>query len=165
MAAFGVRDGEAKLRQDLQLRARKLECVEPLLKRFLLAAVEETKSDKEWLEALVMVVADKPPKSWSDEDATGFEVKLSDIARRFENLEALQGEVATSEGVGVAARRITVARPDGRETHRMVWVDAKLEGEVEELVAEILNKPGVRDNVRLQQALVARLTEEVLGNN
>ncbi|MDY6803750.1 MAG: hypothetical protein SXA11_08075 [Cyanobacteriota bacterium] len=164
MAAFGVRDGEAKLRQDLQLRARKLECVEPVLKRFLLAAVEETKADKEWLEALVMVVADKPPKSWNDEDATGFEVKLGDIARRFENLEALQGEVASSEGVGVAARRITVARPDGRETHRMVWVDAKLEGEVEELVAEILNKPGVRDNARLQQALVARLTEEVLGD-
>jgi hypothetical protein len=163
VAAFGVSDSEAKLRQDLQLRGRKLECVEPTLKRFLLAAVEETKTDKEWLEALVMVVADKPPKSWSDEDATGFEVKLGDLARRFENLEALQGEVAATEGAGVAARRITVARPDGRETHQMVWTDAKLESEVEELVAEILNKPGVRDNARLQRALVARLTEEVLG--
>jgi len=164
LAAFGVRDSEAKLRQDLQLRARELECVEPTLKRFLLAAVEETKTDKEWLEALVMVVADKPPKSWSDEDATGFEVRLNDIARRFENLEALRGEVAAREGVGVEARRITVARPDGRETHQMVWTDAQLESEVEELVAEILNKPGVRDNVRLQRALVARLTEEVLGS-
>jgi hypothetical protein len=90
-------------------------------------------------------------------------VKLGDLARRFENLEALQGEVAATEGAGVAARRITVARPDGRETHQMVWTDAKLESEVEELVAEILNKPGVRDNARLQRALVARLTEEVLG--
>lgn len=27
-----------------------------------------------------MIVADKPAESWTDEDVTGFEIKLSDIA-------------------------------------------------------------------------------------
>jgi len=30
-----------------------------------------------------MIVADKPAESWTDEDVTRFEIKLSDIARRF----------------------------------------------------------------------------------
>ncbi|MEA5417742.1 hypothetical protein VB712_00810 [Spirulina sp. CCNP1310] len=81
--AFGIRSGEAKLREDLRVRANYLlrVCVEPLLKRFVLAAVDQHKSDHEWLEAVVMVVADKPPRSWSDRDVTGFELALSDVAR------------------------------------------------------------------------------------
>lgn len=109
-----------------------------------------------------MIVADKPAESWTDEDATGFEIKLSDIARRFKNLEALQKEVA-AKGEGFEARRITVTRPDGKETHGIVWSDRESEGKIEALVEEILQKPILRDNPQLQQAFVAKLTERVLA--
>ncbi|MCT7995955.1 hypothetical protein [Laspinema olomoucense] len=109
-----------------------------------------------------MIVADKPAESWTDEDATGFEIKLSDIARRFKNLEALQKEVA-AKGEGFDARRITVTRPDGEETHRMVWVERESEGKIEALVEQILQNPILRNNPQLQQAFVAKLTERVLG--
>lgn len=162
--AFGVRSSETKLREDLRVRASYLvgQCLERSLRSFTQAAADETKSDSQWLEALVMIVADKPAESWRDEDATGFEIKLSDIARRFKNLEALQKDTA-AKGEGFEARRITVTRPDGNETHRMVWVERESEAKLEALVEEILQNSILRDNPQMQQAFVAKLTERVLG--
>ncbi|MEB3884306.1 hypothetical protein [Lyngbya sp. CCY1209] len=162
--AFGIRSPETRLREDLRVRASYIsgQCLERILKSFARAAADESKSDRQWLEALVMIVADKPAESWTDADATGFEMKLSDIARRFKNLEALQKEVA-AKGEGFEARRITVTRPDGEETHRMVWVEHESEDKIEALVEDILQNSLVRDNPQLQQALVAKLTERVLG--
>ncbi|WP_292865213.1 hypothetical protein [Nostoc sp. LPT] len=121
---FGVRSKETKLREDLRVRANYLagKCIESSLKRFIRAASDETASDSQWLEALVMIVADKPAESWTDDDATAFEMKLADLVRRFKNLEALQKEVA-AKGEGFEARWITMTRPDGQEINRMLWVD------------------------------------------
>lgn len=162
--AFGVRN-EEKLREDLRVRSGYLidQCVDPLLRRFTLAAVEESTSDREWVEALVMIVADKPAESWTDEDVTAFELKLSDLARRFKNLEALQTEVAASKQKGFEARRVTITRPDGQEVHRMVWLDHEQQGRVNELVEDFLGRLDLYDDIQLQQALVARLAERVLG--
>jgi hypothetical protein len=161
--AFGVRASETKLREDLRVRARYLQgkCVERSLRSFTQAAVDENKTDEEWLEALVMIVADKPPESWTDEDVTEFEIKLSDLARKFKNLEALQKEVA-AKGEGFEARRITVTRPDGEETHRMVWVDREREEQIEQLVDEVLAKLPKNDQIR--QAVLAKLTERILNS-
>ncbi|QNH57095.1 hypothetical protein [Limnospira indica] len=162
--AFGIRSPETRLREDLRVRASYIsgQSLERRLTSFAQAAADENKSDRQWLEALVMIVADKPAESWTDEDATGFEIKLSDIARRFKNLEALQKEVA-AKGEGFEARRITVTRPDGKETHGIVWSDRESQGKIEALVEEILQKPILRDNPQLQQAFVAKLTERVLA--
>jgi hypothetical protein len=161
--AFGVRASETKLREDLRVRARYLlgKCVERSLRSFTQAAVDEDKTDEEWLGALVMIVADKPPESWTDEDVTGFEIKLSDLARKFKNLEVLQKEVA-AKGEGFEARRITVTRSDGQETHRMVWVDREREEQIEQLVEQVLaNLP---DNDQIRQAVLAKLTERILNS-
>jgi hypothetical protein len=115
--AFGVRRGDLKLREDLRVRANYLveKCIEPTLRRFTQAAIEEKAEDKEWLEALVMIVADKPAESWTDKDVTKFEIELADLVRRFQNLEALQKE-STAKVQGFEARRITVTHSDGQET-------------------------------------------------
>jgi hypothetical protein len=164
-SAFGVRSEETKLREDLRVRANYLrdKCVEPILRRFTQAACDQSSIDTQWLEALVMIVADKPAESWTDEDVTCFEIKLADVARRFKNLEALQKEVA-AKGEGFEARRITVTRPDGKETNRMVWVDNETTEQIESLVNKVLQEPLLLDNPQLQQAFVAKLTEKVLGN-
>ncbi|MDZ8227197.1 hypothetical protein [Nostoc sp. ChiVER01] len=59
---FGVRSKEIKLRKDLRVRANYLagKCIESSLKRFIRAALDETASDSQWLEALVVIVANKP---------------------------------------------------------------------------------------------------------
>ncbi len=159
---FGVRSQETKLREDLRVRANYLagKCIESLLKRFIRAASDETKSDSQWLEALVMIVADKPAESWTDDDATAFEMKLADLVRRFKNLEALQKEVA-AKGEGFEARRITMTRPDGQEIHQMVWVDHGRESQVEKIVDEFLSK--LPDDQQLRQAILAKLSERILN--
>ncbi|WP_225896267.1 hypothetical protein [Amazonocrinis nigriterrae] len=158
---FGVRSQETKLREDLRVRANYLaeKCIEPLLKRFIRAASDETKSDSQWLEALVMIVADKPAESWTDEDAIAFEMKLADLVRRFKNLEALQKEVA-AKGKGFEVRRITITRPDGNDLNRMVWVDHGRELQVEEIVDKILDQ--LPDDQQLRQAILAKLSERIL---
>ena len=115
--AFGVRRGEPKLREDLRVRSNYLidKCIEPTLKRFTKAAIDETVDDAQWLKALVMIVADKPAESWTDLDVTRFEIELADLVRKFQNLEALQKET-TAKGEGFEARRITVTHADGQET-------------------------------------------------
>lgn len=67
--AFGVRSEETKLREDLQVRCRYLvgQCIEPTLKRFMLAVLDAAVGDRQWLESLVMIVADKPAESWTDQ--------------------------------------------------------------------------------------------------
>jgi hypothetical protein len=159
--AFGVSVNEAKLREELRVRSRSLkgQCVERMLRNFTLAATDETKTDAEWLEALVMIVADKPAESWTDEDVTRFEINLSDLSRRFKNLEALRAEVA-AKGGGFEARRITVTRPDGEEINQIVGIDRECQEQIEELVEKVLEI--LPDNNQLRQAVIAKLTERVL---
>jgi len=47
----------------------------------------EDDEDDTWLETILMIIADKPPRSWRDDDVLLFETKLSDLAIRFRNLE------------------------------------------------------------------------------
>ncbi len=163
--AFGVRRSSEKLREDLQVRASYLveSCLERTLRRFVLAAADETADDQRWLESLLMIVVDKPAESWTDADMTSFEPKLSDLARRFINLEALQKGMVASKNQGFDARRITIARPDGQEVHRLVWLDREDSDRLEPLVEKILNEALVQGSDRLQQALIAKLAEKVLG--
>jgi hypothetical protein len=66
--AFAVRSSETKLREDLRVRSNHLmgQSIERSFHSFTVAAADETVADKEWLEALVMIVADKPAESWTD---------------------------------------------------------------------------------------------------
>lgn len=162
--AFGLRSDRDKLRQDLRFRAQYLlgNCAESMLDRFVRAAADETAPDRAWLEALLMIVADKPAESWTDADITAFEVKLGDLARRFKNLEALQKEVAANSQGGFEARRITVTRPDGGEIHQMVWMTYEQKAKVDPMVEELLANCSDR---QLQQALLTQLTEKILGDN
>lgn len=173
--AFGVSTQDNKLRDFLQLRCQQLlgQAVEPFLKRFIIAATDKKSSNQEWLEALLMIIADKPAESWSDQDVISFEVKVSDLARRFKNLEALQIETPNinlkSKGKGkkteVEARRITVTRPDGGETNQIVWIETETTSEIDELIEKCLSDRLLNNNPKMQHAFLARLTEKILGQS
>lgn len=162
--AFGVRRQEANLREDLRVRASYLvgQCIEPSLRHFVMAAVNERSPDKEWLESLVRIVADKHPKGWVDGDFNRFEISLSDLVRRFQNLEALQAEVRR-KGKGFDALRITVTEPNGQEVHEVVWIDEEYEDVFDRLVEDVLNAPELKNNPRLQKSFLAKLNAELLS--
>jgi hypothetical protein len=163
--AFGVRQ-EVNLREDLQVQAMPMvgKCIEPVLKRFILAAVDDKAADQEWLEALVMIVADKPPKAWMDEDITRFELALSDLVRRFKNLEALQKE-ANLPTEGFVAKRLTLTDANGQEIRQIIWIDKESEELLNRMVDRALAMVELKDNPKLQQAFIAKLSERVLETN
>jgi hypothetical protein len=162
--AFGVRSKEANLREDLRVRASYLvgQCIDPVLKHFVAKAVDEGLPDREWLEALVRIVADKHPKGWVDEDFSRFEIALSDLVRRFQNLEALRSEIRR-QGKGFDALRITVTEPNGQEVHEVVWIDEEQEELFSRLVEEALSAPELKDNLRLQKGFLAKMNEKLLS--
>ena len=163
--AFGVRQ-EVNLREDLQVQAMPMvgQVIEPVLKRFILAAVDDNAAEQEWLEALVMIVADKPPKSWTDDDITRFELALSDLVRRFKNLEALQKE-ANIPTEGFVAKRLTLTESNGKEIRQIIWIDRENEDFLNKMVDKALSMPEIKDSPKLQQAFIAKLSERVLGTN
>lgn len=161
--AFAVRSKQDNLREDLRVRASYLvgNCIEPRLKRFVLDAVDETTTQTEWLEKIVMTVSDKPPRTWSDEDLIRFERDLSNLARRFQNLETLQREVRKT-GKGFEALKLTVSEPDGNESHEVVWGDDEQIEQIEVLISRILDDPILRNNFGLQKFFAAKLGQQVL---
>ncbi|PQP32891.1 hypothetical protein C6A36_02090, partial [Desulfobacteraceae bacterium SEEP-SAG10] len=101
-----------------------------------------------------------PPNLWTDEDVIIYETKLSDIARRFMNLEALQKEIAIpSEGID--ARRITVTYPDGDEIHQMLWIDRDNQSNIDRIAEQIIEKYDLSDDANLKQAVTAALIERI----
>ncbi len=163
-SAFGVHSDRTQLRRDLQFRASRVlgNCVEASLNRFARAAADEAVGDRQWLEAIVMEIADKPAESWKDEDVTRFELNLSDLSRRFKNLEALQATVkATSKG-GFEARRITVTRPDGTEVNKMVWASDEHQAKVDPSIDDIFSQ---FPDQQLREALLTRLTERMFDES
>jgi hypothetical protein len=162
--AFGVRSKEANLREDLRVRASYLagQCIDPILKHFVAKAVDEEASDQNWLEALIRIVADKHPKGWVDEDFSRFEIALSDLVRRFQNLEALRSEMRR-QGKGFDALRITVTEPNGQEVHEVVWIDEENEDLLDRLVQQMLNVPELRNNPQLQKGFGAKYNKQILS--
>ena len=162
-AAFGVRGNQTELRQDLQFRSKYLlgSCLESSLDRFVRAAADATPQNKQWLEAVIMIVADKPAESWKDDDVTKFELRLSDLSRRFKNLEALKTSVRASNQNGFEAKRMTVTRSDGSEVHQMIWLDHNQQDKAAPLVEEILSK---YSDPQLRHALLIHLAEELFDS-
>jgi hypothetical protein len=161
---FAIRSEKTKLREDLRVRANHLKdkCIDSLLKRFTIAVTDEKPNDRHWLESVLMIIADKPVQSWTDEDVTKFELKLSDLVRRFKNLEAVQKEVVAT-GEGFEARRITVTHSDGQETHQMVYIDDLIKEKARAEAQKIISK--LPDDFQLRKAILSELNEMILNSD
>ncbi len=160
---FAVRSDITKIREDLRVRAQYLKehCIERQMRSFIIAAVSDTVNEREWLEALLMVIADKPAISWVDEDTTRFEVRLNDLARRFVHLEAIQKGAYQKVPLGFDVQRITITKPDGFEENHVVWLNQEHQQFIRTLADDILSDGRVRDDEQLQQELITELVRRV----
>jgi hypothetical protein len=123
--AFDTRGPRHALREELRTRARHLieHVIDRRLRSFLLVAANEDFDDKEWLEALATVLAQKPPASWSDSDIAIFESVTLEIARSFRRVELLHLQTSSAAADGFIGRRITLTQPDGTEASQLVWLE------------------------------------------
>src|SRR5262249_18371521 len=125
-AGFGVAGPRSALREDLRTRSRRLlqQVIEPKMRSLLLIAGDENLEGEEWLGALGMAIAAKPPRSWSDHDVVVFEALVAERSRWFRRLELLYHEMNAGPGAQFDARRVTLTAPDGNEHAELVSVDA-----------------------------------------
>ncbi len=158
--AFAINIDTTEFRDNLRYRAMNLssQVIELRLKSFILASSDGRLNNRSWIESLLMIISGKPPKSWTDEDVIIFETKLSDIARRFMNLEALQKQIAIP-GEGIDARRITVTYPDGYEIHQVLWIERDRQPNIEKIADQVIEKYNLNDP-NLKQALAAAFIEK-----
>jgi len=162
--AFAIRIDSSEFRGNLRYRAMNLlsQVVEPRLKSLIIVCSDIESDHKSWLESILLIISNKPPNSWTDEDVIIYETKLSDIARRFMNLEALQKEIAIpSEGID--ARRITVTYPDGDEIHQMLWIDRDNQSNIDRIAEQIIERYDLSDDANLKQAVTAALIERIFS--
>jgi len=162
--AFAIRIRSAEFRGNLRYRAINMQShvIEPKLKSFILASSDDESDNKAWLESILLIISNKPPRSWTDEDVIVFETKLSDISRRFMNLEALQKEMSIpSEGLDV--RRITVTYPNGNEIHHVLWIDREDQVNIDKMAEQIIKTYDLQDDENLKQAVTAALIEKIFS--
>jgi hypothetical protein len=165
--AFGVTADVDRLREDLRVRASYLsgKVIEPRLRSVIGVALDDRAGDREWLESILMVIADKPVASWSSDDQIAFELNLAELARRFANLEALQKDSVRDGREGFAARRVTLTEPGGHEISRLIWIDsdtrAIVEAHANRLAGEIKD---LRITENQQHAILMALLERLVGS-
>ncbi|MHB8804598.1 MAG: hypothetical protein ACYC7C_05100 [Coriobacteriia bacterium] len=164
---FNVRPG-AVIRTNLRERARRLQghVIDQRLRAFVAYALDENLSDRAWLQATCMGLADKSPSTWRDADREVFDARLRELAGLFMRVEHLCSAVdSQADAQGFIARRIAVTHPDGMEASRVVWANMDhlpwLQGELAELRRR-LEATGERG---MLEAFLSLLADDVLGAN
>jgi len=162
--AFGCPGTVEQTREDLRARARSLfgRVIEPRLAAVVGALVDARSEDRAWLEAVVMIVADRPADTWTDNDSLAFELNLSDLAQRFRTLHAMHTDALAEQRQGFDARKVLITEPTGFVVHDTVWIEPEqakmVEGRTEEIAGQLASLP---EPVR--RAIAVLLAERILG--
>jgi len=162
--AFAVRTGKVNLRDDLSLRARHLagDVIEPVLKNFIKMASNTVYTERQWLEAVLMAIIDKPVRSWTDGDVINFESKLSDIARRFRNLEAIQDKLAERPNGEIKTRKVTIMLPDGNNViDDVIWIEKNKQKLINEVTEKFIKETREYDET-LRKAIATEIMEKLI---
>ncbi|MBF0349662.1 MAG: hypothetical protein HQM11_01445 [SAR324 cluster bacterium] len=153
-----------EFRVNLQTRAEKLKgrCVDQLMKRFVEAVVDQIEDPQHWLESLLMIIADKPAKSWNDTDEAHFVATIDKILTHFNQLEVLQTS-SQIKNSSLKTYKVELFYPNGEAQKQMVWIEKEQEYLINALAEEILitSQFNNHDNSNMNMAVVAKLIEKV----
>jgi hypothetical protein len=153
------------LRTDLRSRARRLiaQVLEPHLRSFLLTITDENLEDDDWLEAVAMNVAERPPNAWRDDDLHRFRAHLHELVGAYRRIEALHFESLDAPTGTFVARRIAVTAPDAREVNTVVWIDERAAQHMSPIVDDAIGKATALLGSRGAEALLALAAQRLLG--
>jgi hypothetical protein len=164
--AFGA-PAALDVRTDLRVRSQRLvgQVLDPRLRSLLWLASDTTLDDSDWVEAIAMNIADRPPRGWHDDDYVRFQTNLKELGATFARVEALHFESREVAAEGFAVRKVTVTSPDGFETTQVVWVDEEVLRQVDQIadtaLAATLDRIGSRGGSALLAVLAERLAPRV----
>jgi hypothetical protein len=162
-----LRGADGDLRTSLGVRAREIQgrVIDPRIARLVVALSAEIPGEDEWLEYVALNVSGVSPAGWADEDVHRFFTVLHDVGGTFRRIEALNADVR-SRGDGFEALRVTVTRPDGAESAKLVWVDDARRDAIRPVLEEALGRTRrqVGSDAEARELLLALLAEWDLGD-
>ena len=133
-----------KMRKQLQGQAENLDgrVIDASLRAFVSAIQRTSLSDEDWLENLSMVALEgKPPKTWIDDDLQKFSLRMTEIGGALNRLQALLYDRLSKHEDGFDAVRLTLTRPDGSETAKVLSISDSerliLEAASENILSEL----------------------------
>lgn len=154
-----------RLRESLCSRAKEIEgkVIDPRLGRLVVAMGADIQGDDEWTEYVAMSLTGIPAASWTDAERTVFMTLVRELGGTFRRIEALNADLRSKDGP-FDALRVTVTRPDGTETAKLVWLDASRREAASEGLAELLTRLGGRlgNSAEARDVLLALLADEEL---
>jgi hypothetical protein len=161
--AFKCASPIEQAREDLRVRALALQgrVIEPRLRAVVRALIDRESPDQQWLEAVLVIIGDKPVHSWSDEDILSFELNLSDLAARFLILYAIQEDAIAQQRQGFDARKIIIAHPGGDLIQETIWIDQEASQFIRDQAKVLLGEIAHIQSEQQRQAIAVRFLEEV----
>jgi energy-coupling factor transporter ATP-binding protein EcfA2 len=152
------------VREDLRVRAARLagQILETQLRSFALALSDEALDRDEWVSYIAMLVANKPPASWVDDDKARFDQRCRQLGEVFRRVESLHFSQSSIPEDGFDAARVSVTLPDGTDAARVVWVDKSDEEAVSTLLTDMLARATQALGDRGAEMLLAKLAKRIL---
>ncbi len=140
--ATAVGGGADQIRRLLAGQAVALEgrVLEPRLRAFV-TALARPLDDHDWLANTAMVVADgQAPRLWTDDLAARFPLLVADLGGAFRRTQALLYDRLALSNDGYRSRRLTLTKPDGRETSQVLVLSDHDRALVDEHIGPILDQ-------------------------
>ena len=107
-----------------QAAALENEVLDPKVRAFVLSLANDGfHANSDWIKAVAMVVANKAPAEWNDDDLVQFQRVLPEQVAAFQRLMALHAERRADGGGPFHALRMTATQADGLENARLVGVE------------------------------------------
>jgi hypothetical protein len=134
---FDLPDSGRQLRRTLAARSEGilLAIAEPKLRAFCLRLLDDNLPEDDWLESLGSYLALKPPSKWHDAEEDNYNSELSQIALRFQRVEAIMfadgAPQSNSSGV-----RLAITQANGLEHEQVVHFTPEEEPRLRDLQAQ-----------------------------
>lgn len=155
-----------ELRRELRDRARGFgnATLESQLRGLVTIAVNETLTDEDWLDPLVVRINGVPLNDWTDTDAEAFGRRAKQLALALDRVSHFYENHEDDDGgdEGYQAQLVTVTTPEGTETRTLVRTSATARADAATLAREVLKRARAELGPDGGRILLAALTEQLL---
>ncbi len=136
------------------------------LRAFLLHICKIGESDERWLESLLLFLANKPAKKWSDIDRDGVDLKLAKYSRRLLDLRSLQlaHEKKATRHKDFDIILVKAMRHGKTENERAVCIDSASKEKIAQIKNRVNEFIGKLDP-ELKLAILAELVDDCLEDS
>ena len=148
-----------------QAAALENEVLNPQIKSLVGMLANNYFSDKDWINAVVTIVAKKAPTEWADEDLLVFRSEFSQQANAFRRLVALHAERRTDRGGQFNSLRVAITKSDGSEFVDLIGIDENIRHDTTKSLdssLEALTKATGWSIRRARSTLLALLCERLM---